>query len=434
MSRFGENENADYVAYGGGLKNCYFSFSCQACQDVSYSTTAVMSKDCLDCLFCVQGELLYECIDCKNCYGCAYCKDVVNCHDSYFLDNCKGCRNCIACKNLRDKEYHIYNKPVTPDEFEAFRQKLVQGDWMPEKDRFDVWKLGLPYPAVHHMQSEHSSGDYLERANHCRNCFDIHLEAEDCAHCQYCGWKAKDMMDCTVTGVGSQLLYECFSCGPLFQGIGNIHASGNNLYYCDSPQECSDCFGCIGLRRQKYCILNKQYTKEEYEELIPKIIEHMRRTKEWGEYFPISMSPFAYNESMAHDYFPLSKEEAVSRSYEWKDEQPETHTVLRTVAATDLPTSIAEVSDEVCDWAITCAETGKPFRIVQQELSFYRNMGLPLPHIHPSVRQKRRKRQRNPYQLWSRTCAKCSKDIETSYAPDRPEIVYCEECYFSTVY
>jgi hypothetical protein len=27
---------------------------------------------------------------------------------------------------------------------------------------------------------------------------------------------------------------------------------------------------------KEYCILNKQYTKEEYEILVPKIIEHMK--------------------------------------------------------------------------------------------------------------------------------------------------------------
>ena len=37
----------------------------------------------------------------------------------------------------------------------------------------------------------------------------------------------------------------------------------------------SDCFGCVSIRNKKYCILNKQYTKEEYEELLPKIIAHM---------------------------------------------------------------------------------------------------------------------------------------------------------------
>ena len=44
---------------------------------------------------------------------------------------------------------------------------------------------------------------------------------------------------------------------------------------------CKYCFGCVGLRNKSYCILNKQYTKEEYETLVPRIIAHMRETGEW---------------------------------------------------------------------------------------------------------------------------------------------------------
>ena len=30
-------------------------------------------------------------------------------------------------------------------------------------------------------------------------------------------------------------------------------------------------------------------------------------------------------------------------------------------------------------------------------------------------------------------CAKCGKEIKTSYAPDRPETVYCKQCYNNEV-
>ena len=33
-----------------------------------------------------------------------------------------------------------------------------------------------------------------------------------------------------------------------------------------------------------------------------------------------------------------------------------------------------------------------------------------------------------------KTCQNCKKEFETSYAPDRPEIVYCESCYNKEVY
>jgi hypothetical protein len=41
---------------------------------------------------------------------------------------------------------------------------------------------------------------------------------------------------------------------------------------------------------------------------------------------------------------------------------------------------------------------------------------------------------RNPRKLFTRICDKCWKDIKTTYATDRSEIVYCEECYNKEVY
>ena len=66
--------------------------------------------------------------------------------------------------------------------------------------------------------------------------------------------------------------------------------------------------------------MNKQYTKEEYEELVPKIIEHMKTPltnpllggegmSERGEFFPMHSSHYAYNETIAQDFFPLTKEQ-----------------------------------------------------------------------------------------------------------------------------
>src|SRR3989344_3075374 len=98
-------------------------------------------------------------------------------------------------------------------------------------------------------------------------------------------------------------------------------------------------FGCVGLRNKKYCILNKQYTKEEYEELAPRIIAHMRNTEEWGRFFPMEQSSFAYNETEAQDYFPLKKEEAAQRNIAWREEKemPQADKVL---PASQLPDSL----------------------------------------------------------------------------------------------
>jgi len=78
--------------------------------------------------------------------------------------------------------------------------------------------------------------------------------------------------------------------------------------------------------------------------------------------------------------------------------------------------------------------TGKPFKIIKQELVFYIENNLPVPTKHPDQRHKERMDLRNPRKLYERTCAECEKDIVTTYSPDRPERVVCEECYRKLVY
>jgi CxxC-x17-CxxC domain-containing protein len=40
----------------------------------------------------------------------------------------------------------------------------------------------------------------------------------------------------------------------------------------------------------------------------------------------------------------------------------------------------------------------------------------------------------NPRKLFTRICDKCGKEIQTIYAPERKEIVYCENCYNKEIY
>jgi hypothetical protein len=106
----------------------------------------------------------------------------------------------------------------------------------------------------------------------------------------------------------------------------------------------------------------------------------------------------------------------------------------RVIAAKDLPDNINDVTDDILKRAVECEITKKPFRIIKQELEFYRKQNLPVPRRHHDRRHKDRMALRNPLKLWSRKCAKCGADIRTSYSPGRPEIVYCENCYLKEVY
>lgn len=304
MHQDGTNENCDYITFGMNNKNCYYSFACFNCENTYYSTLCRKLRDSCDSFSTLDSELLYECADCKECYNCNFCRDCINCTDCSFLDDCRDCTNCIACKNLRKKQYHIYNKPVSKDEFENFKKNL-KNDFADEQSKFDQWKLQLPFIATHIVYSENCSGDYIEHGRNCIACFDIPQGAEDCKYCHWSGAGAKNLMDCSMAGLNSEILYEMTATAFAHTcAFTNFCRNCSNVYYCDCISSCNFCFGCTGLNHKEYCVLNKQYTKDEYEKLVPRIIGHMRQTSEWGEFFPMEISPFKYNETVAADYFP----------------------------------------------------------------------------------------------------------------------------------
>ncbi len=281
--------------------------------------------------------------------------------------------------------------------------------------------------------NENVSGSCLD---HCKNT----LESFDCKNVEDSKYLqsvvgAKDCMDYSYWGRDSELIYETHATGYNCRNIlfcNECWENNTDLMYCDSCINSSHLFGCIGLRRKEYCIFNKQYTKDQYEQLVSKIIEHMRSTKEWGEFFPLSICHFGYNETVAQDYFPLAKEELLTRGWKWQEEEKPEENYLGPNTA--IPDDIHDVTDEITKQILRCEITGKPYKIIPQELLFYRNMGLPLPKKSPDQRHKERIARRNPRKLWNRNCQKCNKAIRTSFASDRPEIVYCEDCYLSSVY
>ena len=99
------------------------------------------------------------------------------------------------------------------------------------------------------------------------------------------------------------------------------------------------------------------------------------------------------------------------------------------IPASKLPEDISKIPDDILNWAIECEVTGKPFRIIPQELEFYRKHHLPIPRRHPDQRHLDRMKMRNPRKLFERKCDKCGEDMITTYSPERPERVYCEACY-----
>jgi len=170
-------------------------------------------------------------------------------------------------------------------------------------------------------------------------------------------------------------------------------------------------------------------------------VDKKGRVYKYGEFFPLEFSPFGYNETTAQEYFFLNKEQTLANGYNWRESKKRDYEITKN--SENLPDSITKVSDSILKEVIACEHKGKceedctiAFKILSEDLKFYKRMNIPLPRVCPNCRRYQRVKQRNPLKLWHRKCMKkgCSNEFETSYAPARLEIVYCENCYNKEIY
>lgn len=455
---------SEYSNYTVESKNCYFCFtSLGGNEDCSYSSHLTKSKNCFDCHLINQCERCFECVNCENCLNLQNSIDCVNCSSSAFLENCDGCIDCAGCVFLRNKTYCILNEQYTKETYEQKLKELKLDTWEGvESFAKKVAELSLKYPKkfMHGRLNNNVSGDYI---NDCKNVKNSYLitNNEDCKHVYY-SKDSKSYYDVLVSFLGNEYIYESHAIprSNYMVKFCNLCANGNReIEYCDSCESSSNLFGCVGLRRKEYCILNKQYSKEEYFEIKEKIMKQMEempyidkegRIYKYGEFFPVELSPFAYNESTAQDFFFMEKSQIEESGFPYVEIEKHRGSYQPTMKARELPPTRL-VGESIIKEVIACqsAEEGKcsgtgVFRVTENEFNFYKNIGIPLPRKCPNCRMSDRIKKRNPIKLWQRNCMcekeghghenKCPNEFETTYAPERPETIYCERCYQQEMY
>jgi hypothetical protein len=445
--------DSEYTNRATDLKNCYLIFASAYSENCLYSMFIWEAKDSSDCFSVEKSERCFSCIDCYVCNNVKYSKDCNSCIDSYFLKNCRNCQNCFCCVNLRNKNYCIFNEQYTKEEYlkKVNNFNLANSDEIKKiKETFNNFSYNFPNLYMESYHSDDVSGNWINNSKNTKDSF-------TCNNIENGKYlfnikESKDVMDYTYWGKGSELMYECNSVGIQCSNIMFSSESWGNLMnseYCHNCFSSSNLFGCVGLKNKQYCILNKQYTKEEYQELVPKIkqqmldkpfMDNVGRIIKYGEFFPSDMTPFAYNETIAQEYFPKTKEQAIKEGYRWKDIDKKNH--VPTMMGDNLPKTINEVNDEIVNEVIGCIHGGDcshqctvAFKITPDELQFYRTNDIPLPELCPNCRHYDRLSNRNPIKLWNRKCMNegCLNEFETTYSPDRKEIVYCKQCYQNIV-
>jgi hypothetical protein len=432
MTIIGTNENSPYTTGTGYCKNCHLINSSENCEDCFYSKLVQTCKNVIDSTYVNDSEIIYECFSVRNCYSCFYLSYSQNCTDCYFSENLNACKDCFLCTNLTQKQYCFMNEQLTKEEYKKRIEGFLGSNVNTEKLK-NVLK-DLSKKRIHKYSNivacENCSGDFLQNSKNCIDSYDV-TDSEDCKYIQV-GLGIRDVMDSSNMYIKPELCYYCLGALEAYNVIFSIYIfHSSNVMYSQQCYNCENIFGCSGLRHKKYCIFNKQYTKEEYEVLVPQIIEHMQKTGEWGKFFPKEMSPYGYNETLDNDYFPLTREEALRKGFKWYDGDSSS---AYQGPNYEIPDNIQDVSDDICNAILECEVMHKSYKIMPQELDFYRKNKLSIPRRCPDQRHIDRMQARNPRKLWDRNCSKCNTGIKTTYSPDRFETIYCETCYKDEVY
>ncbi|MEA3398958.1 MAG: hypothetical protein U9R00_00385 [Patescibacteria group bacterium] len=447
VARFRNSINCSYSNGAVYCKNCVSIYSGIQSVNCYYCQSPLFSKDSIDSDVLLNAERAYQTVSCNGVYNTKFVYFSDECISSSFLFNCIGCSDCIGCVNLRNKKYCIFNKQYSKEDYKKEIKKWDLSSYKKTKEVEEkFWELYYKTPRRFAIinKAVNVSGDSIKNAKNCKNCFVVLDGIENCKNLFLCALLLKDSHDITLAGDNSSLNY--YSMGNTeAHNVKFTDGSNNviNVEYCEQIYSGKNLFGCVGLRNKKYCILNKQYTKEKYEELIPKIKQHMNKMPyvsetgivyKYGEYIPIEHGLWSYNETLAQQWFPLSKKEVLEKGYKWKEKEDKNYKI--DIKSKDIPDNIEDVTDDILDKVIEC-EGGydqvctKAFKILPDELKLYRAMKVALPRKCPNCRFYKRLSIRNKPELYHRKCMKkgCDNEFETPISKDRKEIVYCKDCY-----
>ncbi|MBU0648292.1 hypothetical protein KJ855_03885, partial [Patescibacteria group bacterium] len=287
------NTNCDYINHANDCKNCYLVALSVKNEDCYYG------KNVMSCQNCVDNLDIEKCVDCYECVGginnnnCRFLFNSKNCYDCHFSEGLIGCQNCTLCFNLKNKQYCFAGEQLTKGEYEKRYNELDFGqkrkDFLQQRKTRVVKCLDIE-------KSENCVGDKIFNSKNCRQCFGI-SQGQDS---KYVGDSINfaGEYDTYSAGTDSELIYNTTSLVKSYFQISSFACLGTSYtYYSFLSMFSKHLFGCVALKKKEYCILNKQYSREDYEKLVERIKLDMLERGEYGRYFPREICPYGYNET-----------------------------------------------------------------------------------------------------------------------------------------
>jgi len=386
------SENCDYVDDVIDSADSYLSFAVIIdCSNVLYSF--LVKENCHDVVNSMNVlnncSYIYMSSGIMNSYNIFYSSNCLDLSDIWLSSNMLNCTHCIMCDGLESQKYCIESKQYSKSDYLDKKEALLRDKESFQKYRNNLnkqlsnfWSENVSWNAILES-SDIENGAYLYRVHGWRNLIMVAWSEWDKEiYDTIIAWayKADNMYGVTLSWLNSNDIYCSYS----------VWINASYVFYSYFLDTCSYCIWCIGLQNKSYCILNKQYSKEDWHIMADRIFWEMEQGGALWEFFPWEINPLYFNDTIAGLIGWFSKQEALDKWYMWRDEQikvdiPEWSDVIKTSELWDYQWYDANgnwrINPEILKQVIV-DEKWDYYRIVKPEYDFLVKHSLPLPETH----------------------------------------------------
>lgn len=162
------NENSDYNTFVAFSKNTYMSPGSYYMEDCYYCRKSQYCKDSLNSNFLDHCELMSNSANCRNCYNSHFLINCRNCNNCQYVAHSSSCHNCFMCVNLSNKKFHYKNKPYSEEEYKKIVAEQSRRPAEELEREFEDFVRQFPKKYQNQLNSENSSGDYLQNCKNAR--------------------------------------------------------------------------------------------------------------------------------------------------------------------------------------------------------------------------------------------------------------------------
>jgi len=388
-------ENSDYADMVYNSKNAYLStVVISNCENVLYS---ISTKDnCTNVFNSIatwsNSENIYFCSGILNSFNIFYSRFINNCNNIWFSTNLVWCSECINCNNLDNQKYCINNEKLEKAEYLLKKEEILKNKLNFEKNYLNLDKKW------DNINSKNTTWSSMFSSENVENWY-FWYYVKDSKNVMFTGWVDWDHNMYDVFTAGSPTAHDFY--WVMWANWENLYCCKNitlssNLFYSYWCDNCSNLIWCIWLKNKNYCILNKQYSKEDWEKLASKIFKTMEKDWTLWEFFPASLNPFYFNDTVAGLIWWFKKEEIIKEGFMWRDEKIKVDIPDESIVVDIEELNKYEWFDENWNWQLNSEILKKVikdkswdyYKIVKMEYDFLQKHWLPLPRLHWLERMK----------------------------------------------